>query len=423
MEDTRDLALLEPAPTPRNTTPPQNSSRPTQKKRRFPILPVALAALGLAGAALWRAHTAQDSAQTPTGPAAAPVLVTVQTITPQKLRLWNDFSGRLRAVASADIRPEVSGRITEVRFRDGQSVQAGDVLFVIDPRPFEAAVARARARIASAEANLKFTKSEQTRNSSLLQTRVIAQREFDQTDSLHTSSAAELLAAEADLKTAEIDVDRAYVKAPITGRVSRAELTVGNLVQSGSGAPLLTSIVSEDGIYADFEVDEQTYLATIRDAAVGNDQESRIPVELTTVGEANANHRGFIQNFDNKLDAASGAIRARARFENADHSLVPGMFVSVRLASSRERDLLVVPDRAIGFDQSKKYLFIVSAEQKVEYREVELGHEFGGQRVVVNGLAAGERVIVDGLQRVRPSAIVQPTEVPAVQLASATSVR
>ena len=185
------------------------------------------------------------------------------------------------------------------------------------------------------------------------------------------------MTAQADLKTAQVDVDHAYVKAPISGRVSRAELTVGNLVQSGAGAPLLTSIVSENGIYADFEVDEQTYLETIRDAANGNAQEARIPVEVVTPGDAGRSYKGFVQNFDNRLDAASGTIRARARFPNADGALVPGMFVSVRLASSRERDLLVIPDRAIGFDQSKKFVFVVSHANKALYREVELGHELG----------------------------------------------
>lgn len=415
METTNVPDLLEAVSNRRNGEL-QQGARP--KKRRFPGVPVLLVVMAVVGLAVWRGNARKNSAAAALAPDVAPVAVTVQTISSQKLRIWSDFSGRLRAVAAADIRPEVSGRITEVRFRDGQTVKAGDVLFVIDPRPFEAAAARARARIAAAEATLSFSKAELIRNTALLHTRAIAQREFDQTDSVSKSTAAELLAAEADLKTAEVDVDHAYVKAPISGRVSRAELTVGNLVQNGAGAPLLTSIVSEDGIYADFEVDEQTYLATIRDAAVGNAQESQIPVELATSDALGHVFRGFIQNFDNKLDASSGTIRARAKFDNADHALVPGMFVSVRLASSRERDLLVVPDRAIGFDQSKKFLFVVSPEGKVKYRDVELGHEFGGQRVVLKGLEAGERVIVDGLQRVRPDAAVQATEIPAERLAA-----
>ena len=390
-------------------------SFPESKKRRssLVLVPVALAVLGwIAWHFLGQSKIA--GAPDPAAAAAAPVPVGVQTVTSQKRRLWNDFSGRLRAVDSAEIRPEVSGRITEVRFRDGQSVKAGDILVVIDPRVYEAAVARAEARIAAAKATLQLTSSNETRDSALLKTRAISQREFDQTDSANNSADAELLTAQADLKTAQVDVDHAYVKAPISGRVSRAELTVGNLVQSGMGAPLLLSIVSENAIYADFEVDEQTYLATIRDAASGNAQEALIPVEIVTPGDGGRTYKGFVQNFDNRLDPSSGTIRARAKFPNVDGALVPGMFVSVRLASSRVRDLLVIPDRAIGFDQSKTFVFVVSPANKVFYREVELGRELGGRRVVLQGLTAGERVIVDGIQRVRAEAPVVPTEVAPV---------
>ena len=389
-----------------NKTPP-----PGPKKRRsaaFVLVLVGLAVIGWTG---WHFFGGEKVAGLhDTAAATAPVPVGVQTVTSRKLRLWNDFSGRLRAVDSAEIRPEVSGRITEVRFRDGQSVEAGDVLMVIDPRVYEAAVARAQARIAAAKATLQLTSSNETRDAALLKTRAISQREFDQTDSANHSANAELLTAEADLKTAQVDVDHAYVKAPISGRVSRAELTAGNLVQSGAGAPLLLSIVSESSIYADFEVDEQTYLETIRDTADGNAQEEKIPVEVATPGDAGRTYKGFVQNFDNRLDPTSGTIRVRARFPNTDGKLVPGMFVSVRLASSRERDLLVIADRAIGYDQSKKYVYVVSPANKVVYREVELGHELGGQRVVLKGLAPGERIVVDGLQRVRPDALVAPEE-------------
>ena len=396
--------------------------RETKKRRSaaFVLVPVALAIIGWVG---WHVLGPAKAAD-PHDPAAVPgpVPVGVQTVTSRKLRLWNDFSGRLRAVDSAEIRPEVSGRITEVRFQDGQSVRAGDILVVIDPRIYEAAVARAEARIAAARATLQLTSSNETRDTALLKTKAISQREFDQTDSANNSASAELLTAQADLKTAQVDVDHAYVKAPISGRVSRAELTVGNLVQSGAGAPLLLSIVSENGIYADFEVDEQTYLETIRDAANGNAQEAKIPVEIVTPGVAGRTYKGFVQNFDNRLDPASGTIRARAKFPNTDASLVPGMFVSVRLASSRERDLLVISDRAIGYDQSKKYVYVVSPANKVAYREVELGHELGGERVVLKGLAPGERVVVDGLQRVRADAVVLPKEVPPASSAATDTV-
>lgn len=381
---------------------------PTVKRRRY----VGAAVLVLGIAAAWivaRGLGHPAAASQPVAP-PAPVPVGVYTVRSQTLRLWNDFSGRLRAVDSADIRPEVSGRITEVRFHDGQSVRAGDILLVIEPQPYEAAESRAQARLASAKAALQLAAANQTRNVGLLKTRVISQSDFDTTDSANAAAAANVLAAEADLKTARVDLDHAYVKAPIAGRVSRAELTAGNLVQSGAGAPLLTSVVSEDGIYADFEVDEQTYLETIRDAANGNAQEALIPVEITTPGEAGRTYKGFVQNFDNRIDPASGTIRVRAKFPNADASLVPGMFVSVRLASSRERDLLLIPERAIGYDQSKKYVLAVTPDNKVVYREVELGHALGGRRVVLKGLASGERVVTDGLQRVRPGAAVTPKE-------------
>ena len=398
-----------------------------KKKGRFPIVLVSGAVVVLVGAiAAWhflRSH-GDATPSSAAGSAAAPVAVNVQTITPQKLRLWNDFSGRLRAIDSAEIRPEVSGRITEVRFHDGQSVNAGDILLVIEPQPYEAAEARAEASVASAKANLHLAAANQTRNVNLLHTRVIAQSEFDTTDSANNAANAAVLVAQADLKTARVDLDHAYVKAPISGRVSRAELTVGNFVQNGAVAPLLTSIVSENGIYADFEVDEQTYLSTIRDAANGNLQEGKIPVELTAPGDTGQTCRGFIQNFDNQIDSRSGTIRARARFDNADATLVPGMFVSVRLASSRERALMMIPDRAIGFDQSKKFAFVVPADNKAAYREIELGRELSGQWVVIKGLTPGDRVIVDGIQRVHADVLVSPQEVaPPVPAAGDNAVK
>lgn len=410
LESSEPLAVNPPRHPDARPTERQSEVPPPAAKRRRGVGVVLLVAG--AAAAVWLASHFLGRPGAAAQPAApsAPVPVGVYTARSQTLRLWNDFSGRLRAVDSADVRPEVSGRITEVRFRDGQSVRAGEILLVIEPPPYEAVEARAQARVASAKAALQLAAANQSRNVGLLRTKVISQSDFDTTDSANAAAAANLLAAEADLKTARVDLDHAYVKAPIAGRVSRAELTVGNLVQSGAGAPVLTSIVSEDGIYADFEVDEQTYLETVRDAANGNAQEATIPVEITTPGEAGRTYQGFVQNFDNRLDPASGTIRARAKFPNPGGSLVPGMFVSVRLASSRERELILIPERAVGYDQSKKYVYAVTADDKVAYREVELGRALGGQRAVLKGLAAGERIVTDGLQRVRPGAVVAPKE-------------
>ena len=357
-------------------------------------------------------------AQAEPTPIVAPAIpVSVETVNPRNVRIWSAFSGRLQAVDFAQIRPEVSGRITEVRFQDGQTVKAGDVLFVIDARPYEAAVARAEANLASANTSQDLAKMEFDRAVNLLKTQDVAQTIHDQRANAYRVAQAAVQAAVAELKQARIDLDHAYVKAPIAGRVSRAEITVGNLVQAGGTAPLLTSVVSKDGIYADFEVDEQTYLKSVRSTADTADKERAIPVELTVPGDEAHPSRGSIHSFDNRIDTASGTIRARAKFDNADGSLTPGMFVQVKLASASDAQVLLVPERAIGNDQSKKFVFVVGADSKVAYREVALGQQVDGRRVVLSGLEAGERVITDGLQHVRPNATVLAKEagVPVAQ--------
>jgi multidrug efflux system membrane fusion protein len=308
----------------------------------------------------------------------------------------------MRAVDFAEIRPEVSGRITEVRITDGQAVKAGDVLFVIDPAPFEATEAKAEADLATAKSNAVFARTELERAGNLIKTEAIARRQFDERINADKVAQAAVLAAEAELKQARINLDHAYVKAPIAGRVSRAEITLGNVVQAGPGAPLLTSIVSRDGIYADFEVDEQTYLKGIRTLADSRDKERRIPIQLTVRGDETHPYQGTIHSFDNRIDTASGTIRARALFDNRDGALVPGMFVSVKVANGGEESALLVPERAIGNDQNKRFVYVVGGNDKVAYREVDLGPQVDGQRVVVSGLQAGDRVITDGLQHVRP---------------------
>lgn len=334
------------------------------------------------------------------------VSVTVQKIEPENVRIWSEFSGRMSAVDYSEIRPEVSGRITEIRFRDGQIVHAGDILFVIDPRSYEAAAAKARADLVSARANADLTKLELSRAARLIKTQFVSQSTYDQRVNARNVALANVSVAEAALKQAEVDVDHAYVKAPITGRISRPEITLGNLVQTGPGAPVLASIISNDGIYADFEVDEQTYLKSIRTHAETNADEERIPVELTVEGDRDHVYKGTIYAFDNRIDPGSGTIRARARFDNADGALVPGMFVSVRVGSSIARNALLVPERAIGTDQNRKFVYVVDGDRKAASHEVDLGPTVGGRRVVLAGLKPGDRVIVDGLQHVTPGAPV-----------------
>jgi multidrug efflux system membrane fusion protein len=331
---------------------------------------------------------------------------------PENIRVWTRFSGHLKAVDEAQVRPEVGGRIVDVRIKDGQNVRAGDVMFVIDPRPYDAAVAKAKADLASARTRADFAATEYERAKNLIGSQAIPRSLYDQRGNEDRVGKAAVLAADAALRQANINLDYAYVKAPISGRVSRAEITLGNLVQAGPNAPVLTKIVSNDGIYADFDVDEQSYIRSIRNHADTQSKEQKIPVEMTMVGDAGHVYNGTIYTFDNSIDTRSGTIRARAKFANKDGTLVPGMFVSMRLSGSGDTNALLVPDVALGSDQSKRFVFVVGKDNKVVYREVTLGAGIDGRHIVLSGLDAGDRVIVKGVQFVRPDALVSPKEAP-----------
>jgi membrane fusion protein, multidrug efflux system len=384
------------------------------KNIRKRVVLFAGAAVIAIGSALAFQHYTYVSAQPAEAPAVVPVIpVVVKTVSSDDVMIWSEFSGRLSAVDFAEIRPQVSGRITQVRFSDGQSVKAGTVLFVIDPRPFEAALAKAQANLVTARTNADFANTEFERAAALIKSQAIAQRFYDERANAKRVADAAILAAEADVQQAQLNLDYAHVKAPISGRLSRVEITVGNIVEAGPNAPLLTSIVSNEGIYADFDVDEQTYVKSVRANANTEAEERKIPVEMSLQGDSARTYKGTIHSFDNRITTASGTIRARARFANKDGRLVPGMFVSVRLASAANSTALLVPDRAIGNDQSKRFVFVVGPDSKATYREVSLGQSVNRQRIVLSGLNAGERVIVDGVQHVQPNATVAPTEASA----------
>jgi multidrug efflux system membrane fusion protein len=371
---------------------------------------IAVAGLFGGSALFYGASHATSAAAQAQAQAPVAVPVGVQTLAPQDVRLWSSFSGRTRAVDYAEIRPEVSGKITEIRFTDGQDVKAGAVLFVIDPAPYIAAAAKAEANLASARSAEKLAAIEADRAAKLLPNQNVPVSVYDQRVNDVRVAQAAVQAAEAQLKQARIDLDHAYVKAPIAGRISRAELTVGNLVQTGPNPPVLTTIASSGDIYVDFEVDEQTYLASIRANAVALGSERQVPVEVSAQGDASHVYRGRIESFDNRIDTASGTIRARARFANDDGALVPGMFVSVKLASAHNPDTLLVPERAVSTDQNKKFVYVVGQDNKVAYRETTLGPQVGAARVVLSGLSAGDRVITDGVQHVRPNVLVAAKE-------------
>jgi len=380
-----------------------------QKQRRRTAIVVLL--VGVASVALGAGVIAKNGYEAragtvPTG--LGGVAVTVVRLETQAVSPFAEFSGRINAVDYAEIRPQVSGRITEIRFHDGEHVNAGDVLLVIDPRPYQAAVDKAQADLQTAMNNAKFAKVERDRGSQLVKSNYLSQETFDQRTNADEVAKAAVQFAQAALETAQINLDYAYVKAPISGRVSRAEITLGNLVGApGSQPPVLTSIVSDNGAYADFEVDEQTYLGNVRNYGQSHEEQQKIPVDVVVRGGDHV-YRGHIYSFDNRIDSGSGSIRARARFDNADGSLIPGMFVSVRMGSGAIDDALLVPESAIGNDQSKRFVFVVGDGNKAEYRTVELGPQIDGNRVIRTGLKVGDRVILDRLQRLAPGAPVVP---------------
>lgn len=347
-------------------------------------------------------YVTNADAAPPVAPPAADVDVVV--VEPQEIRSWASFSGRLAPVESAAIKPLVSGTIQQVLFTDGQQVKKGQPLFVIDPRPHQASVQRAQAQLATAQSRAKLAHDELNRSQQLIAAKLVAQSAYDSAFTSDQVAQAAVKEAEAALSQAKLNVEYAHISAPIAGRVSRAELTVGNIVEAGANAPLLTQIVASDKLYAEFNVDEATYIQFVRNTK--NTQ--KMPVELTLASDSSVAYKGYIASFDNRLDTTSGTIRARAVFENNDGALTAGMFANVRLGAAEKTTALLVPERAIGTNQSKKFVLVVDEKNIATYHEITLGDHYQGQRVILSGVSAGDKVIVNGLSHVRPNSPVNP---------------
>lgn len=381
-------------------------------KRRLAKTAIAALALGggIAAAALF-VGGARTGAE---GPAAAPapLAMPVDTVAvrAEPVRLWVTYSARLEAVEEAEIRPQVSGEIVELRFKDGQRVAKGDVLFVIDPRPYKAAVAAAKADVAAARDRHVYARKELKRAQSLVKTNAVSKRVLDERANAFAVARSEVDGAGARLARAEIDLGHAYVKAPIAGRASRAEITVGNLVTAGPASPLLTTIVSDGALYADFDVDEGTYLRFVRQGARDLAAEQRIPVRLNAGGAGGIEAQGHIHSFDNRIDRRTGTIRARALFTDPRPGLVPGMYVQVQMGSPAARERILLTERAILTDQDRKFVYVVGEGNKAAYREVRLGAQLGSRRVIEDGLQSGERVITSNLLVLQPNAPVAPKD-------------
>ncbi|WP_395063239.1 efflux RND transporter periplasmic adaptor subunit [Paraburkholderia silvatlantica] len=337
--------------------------------------------------------------------ATAPVAVDVDvaTVISRGITDYQTYSGKIEAIHDVQIRSIVPGTIVAVHFRDGATVQKGALLFTIDPRPYQAEVDRAAAQLAAAQSRAAYASSDWARAQRLLTDNAIARRAYDEAQNANREAAAAVLAAKAALEAAQINLGYTTITAPVSGRASRAELTVGNVVAAGASAPVLTTLVSTSPIYASFDVDEQTYLRYL-----SHDAKATVPVWIGLADETGYSRQGVVDSVDNRLDTSAGTIRVRARFDNADGVLVPGLYARVRVGGGAPHQAVLVSDAAIQTDQDKKFVLLVDKDNRVQYREVKLGEQHRGLRVITAGLQPGERIVVNGMQRVRPGDPVKP---------------
>src|SRR5215208_2177 len=364
--------------------------------------------IGLAGLSL-AALTLSRAEEKP--PAAPPLqAVTVASVPQREIAEWDEFTGRLQAVDQVEIRPRVSGYIQRVTFTEGREVKKGEVLFKIDPRPYQAELARARAELERAKSAAALAASDVQRAQNLVKAQAISREEYDSRTSAEAQGGASVKAAQAAVETARLNLEWTRVRSPISGRVSNALVTEGNLVQTAP-ATLLTTVVSLDPMYVYFDSDEQTYLRYAGQAksAGSNWRTARLPVYLGLANETGYPHEGQLDFVDNQVDPNTVTIRTRAVFSNKSRAMTPGLFARVKLVGDHKRKALLVRDAAIGTDQDRKFVLVVGPGDTLTYRPVVPGRLVEGLRIIDSGVQPGERVVVNGLMRVRPGMKVAPT--------------
>lgn len=317
---------------------------------------------------------------------------------------WDEYTGRFEAVKTVEVRARVGGYLEKVNFKDGSLVRKGDLLFVIDPRPYQAALGRAQGELARAQARRDLAKNDLARAQRLFEKRVLSEEELDTRDKNLREAVAAVQAAQSAVAEAKLDLEFTEVRAPISGRIGRELVTEGNLVNDGSGtATLLTTIVSVDPIYVYFEVDEQAYLrhgARRRSGGRSSLQEAENPVFVGLADEDGFPHKGRLDFLDNRFDPAVGTIRARAVVDNPDGLLTPGLFARVKLPGSGKLPAVLVDDKAVLTDQDRKYVYVLDADNKAQRRDIRLGRMFDGLRIVTDGLGTEDAVVVYGVQKI-----------------------
>jgi membrane fusion protein, multidrug efflux system len=344
-------------------------------------------------------------------PESQPPPVTIAKPVQKEIIEWDYYTGRTEAVESVNITPRVSGYIDNITFKAGDSVNKGDLLFVIDPRPYQATLDQAKAQQRQAEANQQLQDANFARQDKLRQTGVIAKEDFDTALSNKNQAAASVLAAAAAVESAQLNLTFTRVVSPIRGLISRELVTMGNLVQADT--TLLTNIVSVDPIYAYFNVDERSvlkYERQVREGKLTNARSGAVPISLQLENDRGFPHQGSIDFINNQFNSSTGTLEVRGLFPNADAVLIPGAFVRIRVAGSPLHSALLVSDRAVGTDQGQKYLLVVDKDNVVVVKPVELGPEAEGLRVVRSGITGDDEIIINGIVNARPGTKVSPQE-------------
>ncbi len=325
-----------------------------------------------------------------------PPVVSAASVVVKPISQWDAFNGRVEAVQSVQLRPRVSGYIERVNYTEGDEVKKGQVLFTIDDRTYRAAREQAQAELVRARNQAALARSESSRTEKLIGTQAISQEVWEQRRSSAAQAQSNVLAAQAQLDMAQLNLDFTRVTAPIDGRASRAMITAGNLVTAGDSASVLTTLVSLDKVYVYFDVDEATFLRYQQQGR----HDARQPVKVGLVGEDGTPHQGLVDFTDNQLNAGTGTIRMRALLDNRDRRFTPGLFARVQMPGSAEFNAMLIDDKAVMTDQNRKFVYIVDKDGKAQRRDIDVGRMAEGLRIVQKGLVNGDRVIVDGMQKV-----------------------
>ncbi len=337
--------------------------------------------------------------------ASPPPSVSVANPVEKKVVEWDEYTGRFEATDTVEVRARISGVLTEVKFTDGAVVKKGDLLFVIDPRPFQRVLDRDRAALQGAKVQVEFAQRDLERARPLMANSTISQQVFDQRNQAVKTAEANVLSAEASVRSAELDVEFTQIRAPITGRISRKLISEGNFITGGSGSgTLLTTIVSTDPIYFYFDISEADFLKYKRLFEQGmrpSSREAANPIEVGLQGDTGFPIKGQMNFVDNRIDSATGSLRERATFQNPNGMLLPGLFARARVIGSGEYNAILLPDAAIATDQSNRFVFVVADDGAVSAKPVTLGPMIDGLRVIRTGVAPADWVIVNGVQRAR----------------------